>query len=250
MTGFLASVSSLREAEIVLAAGADIVDLKEPANGALGALPLKTIAHIVCSLRGRATISATTGDLPPKPAVLSHAVEATAAMGVDIVKVGLFGHDDHAQCIAAMSKHARRGVRLVAVMFADQQPDLALVDELSGAGFTGVMLDTADKAGGGLRAHMSEEMLCSFILRARRHDLLTGLAGSLRREDIPQLLAIDPDYLGFRTALCKQSLRNAEIDIEAAASVRACIPSAAQRRASTTIFVPVEASGVASANPA
>ena len=31
MTGFLASVTSAAEAEIVLAAGADIIDLKDPA---------------------------------------------------------------------------------------------------------------------------------------------------------------------------------------------------------------------------
>ena len=39
MTGFLASVTSAAEAEIVLAAGADIIDLKDPHSGALGALP-------------------------------------------------------------------------------------------------------------------------------------------------------------------------------------------------------------------
>ncbi|MGI9303049.1 MAG: (5-formylfuran-3-yl)methyl phosphate synthase [Gammaproteobacteria bacterium] len=242
MTGFLASVSNLHEAEIVLAAGADIVDLKDPANGALGALSPQTIAHIVRSLGGRVTISATTGDLPAEPAVLSHAVEATAATGVDIVKVGLFGRDHHARCIAAMSEHAGRGVRLVAVMFADQQPDLALIDELSSAGFAGVMLDTADKAGGDLRKQLNDETLRSFISRAHKHDLLAGLAGSLRTQDIPHLLALDPDYLGFRTALCKLSRRNGGIDREAAALVRACIPSTAQARESVTTSVNGDAS--------
>ncbi|MGH8473542.1 MAG: (5-formylfuran-3-yl)methyl phosphate synthase, partial [Gammaproteobacteria bacterium] len=40
MTGFLASVASVQEARVVLEAGADVVDLKAPAQGVLGALPV------------------------------------------------------------------------------------------------------------------------------------------------------------------------------------------------------------------
>ena len=35
--------------------------------------------------------------------------------------------------------------------------------------------------------------------------LLTGLAGSLEAADVPRLLLLAPDYLGFRGALCDQS---------------------------------------------
>ena len=40
---FLASVTCLNEAQLVLDANVDIIDLKNPAEGALGALPLETI---------------------------------------------------------------------------------------------------------------------------------------------------------------------------------------------------------------
>ena len=38
MTGMLASVNSVAESLLVLSAGVDIIDLKQPALGALGAL--------------------------------------------------------------------------------------------------------------------------------------------------------------------------------------------------------------------
>ena len=46
MTGMLASVNTIDEALWVLNAGVDIIDLKEPANGALGALEPETITTI------------------------------------------------------------------------------------------------------------------------------------------------------------------------------------------------------------
>lgn len=47
MTLMLASVRSQEEAEIALAQGADIIDCKEPAHGALAALPLNIVHDIV-----------------------------------------------------------------------------------------------------------------------------------------------------------------------------------------------------------
>jgi len=45
MTGMLASVRNLEEAKLVYEGGADIIDLKEPNDGALGASPLHEIHH-------------------------------------------------------------------------------------------------------------------------------------------------------------------------------------------------------------
>ena len=57
--GMLASVTSVAEAEAALAAGADLIDLKEPARGALGALDLDTVVAIVAAVGGRRPVSAT-----------------------------------------------------------------------------------------------------------------------------------------------------------------------------------------------
>ena len=46
-TQLLISVTTIEEAKIALESGADIIDLKEPGLGALGALPIETIQAIV-----------------------------------------------------------------------------------------------------------------------------------------------------------------------------------------------------------
>src|SRR5262249_61791459 len=90
MTLFLASVRDAAEAEVALACGADIIDLKDPSRGALGAVSLDAIAATVRSVGGRAPVSATIGDLFLRDPVISNAVRATAPVGADFVKVGLF----------------------------------------------------------------------------------------------------------------------------------------------------------------
>jgi (5-formylfuran-3-yl)methyl phosphate synthase len=226
MTGFLASVTSAAEAEIVLAAGADIIDLKDPHSGALGALSPPAIETAVRAVAGRRTVSATAGDLPMEPRRVADAVARIAGLGVDIVKVGMFPGGDPLACIAALARAAARGTRIVAVLFADQGPDLAVIDRLHDAGIVGAMLDTADKHAGGLRRHLGDAVLAEFVMRVSRQGMLTGLAGSLGLADIAPLARHAPDYLGFRGALCKDG-RTSTLDPERVRAVRAAIDQAA-----------------------
>jgi uncharacterized protein (UPF0264 family) len=229
MTMMLASVRSLDEALIALEGGADLIDLKEPSRGALGALDHAAVRICVQAIGGRRPVSATIGDLPSMdPQLMAHAVERMAATGVDFIKIGFFSHPRTFDCANALSELASHA-RLVAVMFADEPYDLALVDEFARNGFEGAMLDTAHKTGKTLRNWRTEHELQEFITRGRRRRLLTGLAGSLRQEDVPWLLAVGPDYLGFRGALCRNGERGRLLDPEAFAAIRAAIPQGAAR---------------------
>ncbi len=212
MTRVLASVTSVIEASLALDGGADIIDLKNPRQGALGALPIQTIQAIVAFVAGRVPVSATIGDLPMHAATVAERVRETADTGVDIVKIGLFGQTGHQDCIAAVAPLAARGIGVVAVLFADGQPDFGLLPSMAQAGFMGAMLDTADKKSGRLTDCLSEAMLGNFVQTGRRLGLLTGLAGSLRLQDLDVLVPMAPDYLGFRGALCHGGDRNAEFD--------------------------------------
>ena len=58
----LASVADLAEIELALPL-ADLIDLKDPDQGALGAWPLSRIAEAVRQIDGRRPVSATVGDL-------------------------------------------------------------------------------------------------------------------------------------------------------------------------------------------
>ncbi len=231
MTGFLASVTSAAEAGVVLTAGADILDLKDPHSGALGALPSPVIREAVRAVAGRRTVSATAGDLPMQPRRVADAVSRIAGLGVDIVKVGLFPGGDPLACITALAGEAGRGTRIVAVLFADQAPDFAMIDRLHEAGFAGAMLDTADKGAGGLRRHLADAVLVDFVERVSRCGMLSGLAGSLGLADIAPLARHAADYLGFRGALCKDG-RTSTLDPERVRAVRTAIDQAADHHPS------------------
>jgi (5-formylfuran-3-yl)methyl phosphate synthase len=222
----LASVTSEFEARLAASIGADIIDCKNPAEGALGALPCETVARIRKAVPSHIMVSATIGDLPMTPAPVRHAVERMAATGADIVKIGLFPGEAPRATIEALSPIASR-TKLVAVMLADLKPDYTLAKDLVNAGFMGVMLDTAGKSGTTLLDHMTASDLAAFLRTARAHGLMTGLAGSLKEFQIPGLVALDPDVLGFRGALCKAGNREAGLDRDACLAIRRAIPARA-----------------------
>jgi dihydroneopterin aldolase len=222
MTLFLASVRDEAEAAIALLAGADIIDLKEPRRGALGALDRDTTRGIVSLIAGRVPVSATIGDLPMHPETIGEAVLETAACGVDYVKFGLFPDGDARRCLVALRPLALR-VSLIVVLFADRLPDFDAVAAAANMGAAGLMLDTADKGSGSLRAHLDPRRLANFVMEAKSHGLTVGLAGSLTAADVPLLLPLAPDLLGFRGALCCGS-RAASLDPGACAAIRALIP--------------------------
>jgi len=233
-TRFLASVSTPEEAELVGRHGADIIDLKDPADGVLGAVAVASMERIVAQQKSRhpqRLISATIGDVPLRPPVVSEAIRVTAATGVDIVKIGWFAACFDNNMLPVLQEAAGRDIRLVVGLFAEYGMQSAYLPALAAAGVHGVMLDTADKAGGSLRDRLADAELADFLVSARQHGLVCGLAGSLRRSDIPPLLALEPDYLGFRGALCRGSERTAGLDGAAVESVRLLIKSRAMTRA-------------------
>jgi uncharacterized protein (UPF0264 family) len=216
----LASVTCLNEAQLVLDANVDIIDLKNPAEGALGALPLATIQEIVKLIDKRKLVSATIGDLVMDPLLIEPAVQAISETGVDIVKIGFFGSENHVACALALKKQILNGTKIVAVFFADQHPNFDFMDNLKAAGFYGAMLDTAEKSSGGLLNHLSLEILSAFTQKAKSLNLLSGLAGSLTLNDISMLNECYPDYLGFRGALCDSLNRRSEIAINQVLNIK------------------------------
>ena len=236
MTRFLASIASVEELPAVLDGGADLIDVKDPATGALGAADIETIRAIVAEVGGRRLVSATLGDLPMDPALLVAAARRTAAVGVDFVKAGIFRDEDAQACIAGLGAVAAEGVRIVAVLFADRAPDFALLDRIAAAGFAGAMLDTAGKGEGTLTDHLPPKRLRAFVDRARSLGLVTGLAGSLRLEHVAPLAALGPDYLGFRGALCAGG-RASRIELKRVRQVRQALDAASSATAAAGALI-------------
>ncbi|HEY7841533.1 MAG TPA: (5-formylfuran-3-yl)methyl phosphate synthase [Gammaproteobacteria bacterium] len=220
VTGMLASVQDVAEARVVLAAGVDLIDLKNPSTGALGALDEDVLRDIVRFVDGRRPVSATIGDLPCETGILGEAIGRTAACGVDLIKVGIFASrvDDGTRCL--LKRHCAAGDRIILVFFAEYWRDGADFRRLAQAGVEGVMLDTADKGAGPLTKRMDIPALRSFVTGARDVGLLAGLAGSLSTADVHRLLPLQPDYLGFRGALCPAGRRGGDIDARAVGAIR------------------------------
>jgi uncharacterized protein (UPF0264 family) len=225
MTGMLASVRNLEEAKLVYQGGADIIDLKEPYDGALGAAPLEEIHRVVDDLWEKCVISATIGDLPADTSIINEKVIQTAETGVDYVKVGMFSDRHIESSLHNLIHCTNKGISIIAVFFADMEFDIeTAITAAANARLKGVMLDTARKGSGSLLTHKNIKQLEHFVERAKQEDMLTGLAGSLTIEDIPTLLEPNPDYIGFRTALCNSKLRTGTLNKESIRSVREQIP--------------------------
>jgi uncharacterized protein (UPF0264 family) len=216
----LASVNSLQEAQLVASCQVDIIDLKQPQFGALGALETALVRQIVQTLPAETQISATIGDLPMHSEVVCAAVAEMASTGVDYIKIGFFTEGDTSECLLGLSGFCQQGHALIAVLFADGPADFSLIPLLAAAGFRGVMLDTQHKKQGRLLTCLNTVELTLFVQTAKQYGLLTGLAGSLRAADIADLLPLNADYLGFRGALCREARRTAELDIVQVQSVR------------------------------
>jgi dihydroneopterin aldolase len=86
------------------------------------------------------------------------------------------------------------------------------------------MLDTADKANGRLTTKASIATLSGFVKAAKERALMVGLAGGLEPPDVPRLLSLQPDFLGFRGALCASGRREAGLDVHAVTAIRKLIP--------------------------
>ena len=200
MTLFLASVRDVAEAEIARLAGADIIDLKDPAQGALGAVDSETTRSVVDLIAGRVPVSTTIGDLPMQSEAIRGAVIERAACGVDYVKFGLFPGGDPQACFQALRPIALR-VRLILVLFADALPAFDAVAAASDMGAAGIMLDTADKHAGSLLTHLDPSGIDDFVAHAKDAGLDGGscrLAQSSRRTGAAEPLA-GPPRLSRRT---------------------------------------------------
>lgn len=207
---FLASVGNVAEAKQALAGGAEIIDIKDPAHGALGAASDADVMAIIQCVAAqgeqRRLVSATVGDLPLDAGQLVPVCAARAKTGVDIVKVGLIPGAARLACVTALGPLARQHPMIV-VLFADREGDRLdelelLLRSLGSNGFLGVMIDTFDKRAGSLTAQWSPATTRGFVSSAHDCELLCGLAGSLSLADIADLAPMGADVLGFRGALC------------------------------------------------
>jgi uncharacterized protein (UPF0264 family) len=203
MTALLVSVRSHDEALEAAGAGAELIDLKEPREGALGGLPIDEIARIAREVRARfpvKPISATIGDLPCDALdAIAERVQAVNDAGVDYVKVGVMQGPSARACLDLL---AGLPAAVVPVLLADAGTDDEMVSHAASLGFVGVMFDTFGKDGRTLFDHVDDATLARWMREIGSRGARTGLAGSLGWAQLASVRALAPDFAGFRGAVC------------------------------------------------
>lgn len=210
-------MTSIEEAKIALDNGADIIDLKNPHKGALGALPIslvQSITQFVQQYRPNTIISATIGDVPMQPQLLQAHVMEMAKTNVGFIKIGFFEADDYQECLSALQLLTQNGLKLIAVLFAEYTYPQTLINALHKTGFVGIMLDTANKNGCTLLDHYSKEALQFFTQEVQSLALLLGFAGSLKSQHIVSFKHLAPTYLGFRGGVCENNQRTQHLNAD------------------------------------
>tara|TARA_B100001996_G_scaffold349607_1_gene308450 strand:+ start:986 stop:1726 length:741 start_codon:yes stop_codon:yes gene_type:complete len=220
MTGMLASVASLEEAKTVLEHRVDIIDLKNPKLGALGQLDCDTISSVVELVNNQLPVSATIGDIKPNDSKLYNRIINTADLGVNFVKVGLFSKNIPNYFLDTINDCCRKNINIIIVIFAENFIGMDLLESLITSNISGIMLDTKNKSSKNLCSLMRYKTLEKFIKVAKENNLITGLAGSLKTEDIDSLISLNPDYLGFRGALCMKKDRVKTLDEKSIIRIR------------------------------
>ena len=87
----LISPSDEKEAEEAVLGGADIIDVKNPKEGPLGASFPWIIKRIQKATPPHIEVSCTIGDVPGLPGTASLAALGAATLGVNYIKAGLLG---------------------------------------------------------------------------------------------------------------------------------------------------------------
>ena len=211
MSKVLGSIKDLSEAKLLLKTDIDIIDLKDPSNGALGRLSNDDINNIVKYVANKKLTSSTVGDLPNNIEIIKKNVDEISSTNVNFIKIGVY-KKEYIKTLCDIKSCKK----LIAVFFADKF--LPTKDEiliLKNSGFSGVMIDTSNKNFGNLFDHVSDIEVHNFISNAKNLNLLTGIAGSINGSHIKQIMKLNPNYMGFRGALCEdKQMRNSKISAD------------------------------------
>lgn len=217
--GLLVSVRDPSEALAALRGGADVIDVKEPRRGPLGAADRSTVAAIVQAVSGRAPVTVAWGELH------EHASLPAVTPGVVAYKVGLAkAGEDWPDRLAAWHDALSPPTRLVpAAYWDDAAAGAPRPEEIleAAAGLDGWMvLDTWDKSAGPLPP--GDERLARLMAQAHEAGVRVALAGGMTAERLREAASLKPTLLGVRGAACVGG-RSGRVDYRYVGTLRAAI---------------------------
>lgn len=208
MTKLLVSVRDPQEALLACRHGADVIDVKEPNRGSLGAASPEMIGQVAETVRGELPLSVALGELLEVgnlPCEMNSALFAAR-----YAKIGLAGCatcDDWPQRWQTWSQQLPQEVAPIIVAYADWQSAMApppqqVLRQGIALGCGGLLIDTYGKRAGALVDLLSVDQLASLTERAQAAGLIVALAGSLQEMHLSAVLEFEPDLIAVRGAVC------------------------------------------------
>ena len=193
----------------------DILDLKNPDNGSLGEWELSDIKKVVKTFGNEKFISATIGDVLDFEKIIKK-IKVFDELKLDFIKFGFFVENTvQMSKFLADIKSCNFKTELVPVVFADKKIILETVfknlESFKAFKFNFLLLDTFSKKSGDLFKSCSLNYLSNVLIQTKKLGLSLGLAGKLKKNQIPKLLKLQPKIIGFRSAVCKKNNRNDQL---------------------------------------
>ncbi len=216
----LVSVRDAGEARAALAGGADIIDAKDPARGAIGAVTTEALAAIRALVPAEVRLSAALGDVGTYDDI-ARAMDRVA-VPLTFVKLGFHGVRDAGLAEDLLREAVRRAVglpgrpRVVAVAYADAArvhslPPDAFQYFVPEAGGDGLLVDTCLKDGQHLFDFLDPEALAALASALASHEIPLAVGGSLGLAHVREASEAGAAVFGVRGAVCRGG-RNGIVD--------------------------------------
>jgi len=213
----LISIVSPEELPAAINGKADIIDLKNPEEGSLGAASPSLIKQVRISAPNH-LISVAIGDVPNLPCMAALTALGAIMFDIDYIKVGLYGAHSYTDGLKLLNsvvstiREYNSETQIVGAGYADAMNfggvnPLKIPKIVKNSGADIAMLDTINKKNKNLFHFLDRHQLKIFINETHDFGLLAALAGSLRKDDIPILYSLGTDILGFRGAVCSNNDR-------------------------------------------
>ena len=231
------SVRSTDEASSALEGGADIIDVKEPLAGPLGAADPAVWRDVVREVAGIVPVPAAFGEL------IESGAPQPSATGLTYAKLGLAGAKGTAWPDRLDGWHAQLqsgGTGLVGVAYADHrlagapEPE-AVLDYAIARGLDYFLVDTFDKKAGRLGDWLSPERLGVLVQKSHEASVRVAFAGSLRPQDFADMSTLGADLLAVRGAACEGNRREMRVTTARVAALRAEVARISHRHRSETL---------------
>lgn len=248
MQRLLVSVRGPKEALAAIRGGAHIADVEYPASALGTPYPLN-----IMTVRNRLNragykkipVSTNIGEVPGVRASLCQAALGVATAGADIIKCGMAELSFKPavylgdQMVRSIKKFFPKK-KVIPAVFVDEDmrrsfdpfsEGVALIKEIKA---DGILIDTFNKAiGKTLTDYCTSKELKALVTQCHRAGKEAWIAGSISKEELPELWATGVDVICVRGAACEKTGKGrfGEVKAKIVAELARTLPSKNKRRA-------------------